>query len=187
MQVTKIIFLSIFLLLLFSCNSGQTIQEEAYNSEYYYDYLIDKKDGKLEAINQFITVDTIPYLNQYISFDRDGNLQKEFSHYYTLISFKDTFRVNEEISLRIELDAPKFYEGMKVVIGDYNEKYTLKAKNRCDTIIPPDGSFVVFYDFKIAIPGDTTIRGCILNYSDNADGGVWERPVYFSKTLHITH
>ena len=187
MQFNKYIYFISCLLFLFSCEGEQTSFNKESVTETKNGYRIDKKDGVLDYINHFITVDSISYLNQYISFDKNGNIQKDKSHYYTLMSFKDTFKVNEEISLRIELDAPKFYEGMEVLIGGYTDKYVLKKNSYCDTIRPLSDPFVVFYDFKVVTPGDTTIRGCIINFSSEVNGGVYKRPVYFSKTLHITN
>ena len=137
---------------------------------------------------QYIQVDNKRYYNQSIRFDKEGNLQKHLSHYFTVITLSDTVKQNEPTTIRIELDAPKFSSGMKVIFGNYDNNFILRDKVNLDTIRSEENSFVVFYDLILQQLGDTIIRGCILNFQEEFHNGellITERPLYFSKHFFV--
>jgi len=139
------------------------------------------------GLRQYITIDDEAYINQYWGFDECGNIDRNFSNFFSISASSDTVSVNQEWEIEIKLDCPYYKKNMNVVFGDYNENYELRDSSSLETV--EGKNFEVKHKFLFPSKGIKIVRGYIDNYEllDIKEGDVCakSRMNFFKKEVVV--
>lgn len=156
-------------------------------------YIDDKPFGYLGyyyknqqiGLRQYILVGDEPYVNQFWGFDESGNVDRNFSNFFSVETSSDTILAGSEWKIRIKLDCPYFYDGMEVVFGEFDKKFNLIDSTSIRIVNSSD--FEVNYEFTFMLPGIEIVRGYINNYEFLNDNTVKRniRKNFFEKQVVV--
>ena len=133
----------------------------------------------IRAMQYVIVKDYQDYLNQWWTYDYFGDVKKEESHYYSIYSEKgDSIKVGETGELKIKLEAPMFGGYMKIVSGDFDNKFNPRDPTKLDTINCVGFEGTVQYKFDEN--GTNFIQGIILDGKEEEG-----RRIYFIRTIEV--
>lgn len=150
--------------------------------KYYFE------SGKLQALRQYITINdpenwnnNDSYLNQVIRFNQQGDTVKSGSFFMRLGTSGDTIQNGTPYGFRITLAAPLFKK-MYVVLGDFDDKYTLLPNAVCDTFGVEN--YQRTFSPKEYHLGENIIRGKIVNFENDHDSST-TATIYFTDKFYV--
>ncbi len=142
----------------------------------------------LYHIRQYVIIGNDSYVNQYWGFDESGNLDENYSNYYSLnVNNRDTLKLNEEVTINIKLEVPYYKEGkMELIIGNFDDFYNLTDSSTLKSI--KCKNFAGTFSTKFDKPGKNYVRGFIKNLKNKNENNklfTYERDIYFMKRFIV--
>jgi len=163
-------------------------------------YMNGKPDGlwihffegyPMRAMQYVIVKDYQEYLNQWWVYDYFGDVKKEESHYYSIYSEKgDSIKAGVAGVLKVKLEAPVFGGYMKLVTGNFDNKFNPIDATKLDTINCVGFEGTVKYKFDEI--GTHFVQGIILDakkgkgYDEKGEyTETKQREIYFIRTIEV--
>lgn len=147
-------------------------------------YIFNNK-GALTSKREYLIINGNEYMNQWIDYDENGNVDKLTSNYIQLTDKNESTDFGEEYVLGIKLEASFFKQYMITVIGDFQDDFQFKKDGVYDTI-KSDNFYSEFKTLKYK-KGKNVVRGFVeeLRYDEKDAEKVNKRKIYFSHSFLV--
>ena len=148
-------------------------------------FYVFNREGLLTGKREYVIVDGKSYMNQWVEYEPDGSADRINSSYLSLKAKKDTIKSGEEFQMNVTLEASYFKQYMLMIVGPFDEKYTLPKNAACDTI--KSTNYTALYKTKIYKNGKNSVRGMVqeIKLSDKEDA-YNVRKIYFTKEFFVS-
>jgi hypothetical protein len=144
-------------------------------------------NGNKKWVDKVITYNNNVFLNEKIYYKENGEVIKDSSRYVSVSSVKDTFKLNENGSFTLKLEASGFslFDQnkviRKVVLGEFDNENNLLNPDEAE-IFDLIGNSIIL-DFKAVRLGNNSVRGFV--YERFSDGKVGMYMIYFTYEYYV--
>lgn len=158
------------------------------------DVLSYSPEGILLDKQSFVILKDSSYVNQVVTYNKNGYIDKTKSNYFSLFAKKDTIEFGDLYEIDIKLEASLYNLNMLAIIGAFDANYNLMDSSKVDTLwdrLDGEVDFQVTYSTKYYDYGNNLIRGIIHDYAtyyaDTTMTTVRKnvRPLYFQKEFYV--
>lgn len=149
-----------------------------------YFWIWDQHQNLVEK-REYVSVSGKRQMNQWIKLDE--HLQPVFSesNFISINTEKDTLKTGEPFVMKVTLEASYENAYMALIVGPFDETYSLPAGSKCDTIIGKN--FTAEYKTTQYKKGSNTLRGIVKDINVKEDQkSTSARNIYFSRDFYVT-
>lgn len=144
--------------------------------------------GVITGKNIYLIVQGNSILNEYVRYNKSGNIDFSQSHCLVVLSQKDTISFGENFEMDIVLTGA-YFNKMQVIIGNYDEEFNLIDSNMGDTLFDGDGDYKIRYTHPGVKEGRNLIRGIVKDYKDTifpgGYPGITGKDMFFEKEFWV--